>query len=593
MSKQNYIDEIVTYFNVNKLFFEEIKKNMIITKNDLKLLSDISSLLFNHKNINELYTSLEKLNLLTNYNNNSLFEHHQRFLETVFCGDYDIECLIQRFKLINFENIIENHVFMTIIYQYINCLKAFIINNLQSELINPFEITEIINKIFFIDISFFSNVSTFITKEHLDKFYSFDPLTGLPNKKSFYAKLDEILQTTKDKKTGLIILDVRRFTSIKEVLGFLKSDFLLKLIKDKLLMNLSETDYLARTGFDEFSIISQFENNEEIIEKVKQISEIFSNPIILNDGEEVTITFNFGVSIYPDHATNIDLLIENALMALAISKKQKSNMLLYSKKLSEELHNIFSIGNNLRKAIKNNEFVLYYQPKFDVKTFKITGVEALIRWNHPKKGIVLPGEFISILEETELILIVGEWVVKEACKQIQTWNKSGKNIKIAVNISPTQLKQPNFVEKITSIIDEYQVSTKNLEFEITENLLMENIDENMEKLQKIRDLGIDISVDDFGTGYSSLAYLKKLPITTLKIDLVFIKNLQINNEDKKITEAIISLAKVLNLKTISEGIETAEQLEILKTINCCEGQGFYFGRPMPVDEFENFYLLNH
>jgi len=196
------------------------------------------------------------------------------------------------------------------------------------------------------------------------------------------------------------------------------------------------------------------------------------------------------------------------------------------------------------------------------------------------------------LEETELILIVGEWVVKEACKQIQAWTKSGKNIKIAVNISPTQLKQPNFVERITSIIEEYQVSTKNLEFEITENLLMENIDENMEKLQKIRELGIDISVDDFGTGYSSLAYLKKLPITTLKIDLVFIKNLQINNEDKKITEAIISLAKVLNLKTISEGIETAEQLEILKTINCCEGQGFYFGRPMPVDEFENFYL-NH
>jgi EAL domain-containing protein (putative c-di-GMP-specific phosphodiesterase class I) len=253
----------------------------------------------------------------------------------------------------------------------------------------------------------------------------------------------------------------------------------------------------------------------------------------------------------------------------------------------EALKDIFDLETSIRKAIKNKEFELYYQPKINFKTGKISGVEALIRWNHPGKGIIHPKDFIPFLEESKLIIEVGKWIFEEACKQSKKWKKEGIDLKIAVNISQLQIKQDDFIDFIKNTLERLQVSGDDIEIELTETLSL-GIESDIRKLKKINDMGISISIDDFGTGYSSLSYLENLPISKIKIDLMFIQNLD-NSKNKEITETIIKLAGKLNLRTISEGIETEEQLKLLKELNCDEGQGFYFSKPVSADKISEIY----
>jgi EAL domain-containing protein (putative c-di-GMP-specific phosphodiesterase class I) len=254
----------------------------------------------------------------------------------------------------------------------------------------------------------------------------------------------------------------------------------------------------------------------------------------------------------------------------------------------EALKDIFDLETSIRNAIKNKEFELYYQPKINFKTSKISGVEALVRWNHPGKGIIHPKEFIPFLEESTLIIEVGKWIFEEACKQSNIWKLDGVNLKIAVNISQLQLKQDDFIDFIKATLENFDVSSDDIEIELTESLSV-NIEDDIKKLQQVKDMGISISIDDFGTGYSSLSYLENLPISKIKIDLFFVQNLN-NLRNRKITETIINLANKLNLKTISEGIETKEQLDLLKSLKCDEGQGYYFSRPVSSDKIKELYI---
>ncbi|MBN2693970.1 bifunctional diguanylate cyclase/phosphodiesterase [bacterium] len=445
----------------------------------------------------------------------------------------------------------------------------------------------LLRKKFILDISIFSSVLYSLQQKYIIEASRIDTLTSLPNKRGLLLKMEELLEAKKS--FNVAIFDIKKFGYLKEQLGFTNGDYLLKLMKERILNDLKNGEFLSRSGFDEFTIIFPKNFTElELTERIEEISSLFKEPIVFSQ-DEVKIKFNVGVSKYPEDGISAENLLDNALVALYVAKRQKKTPLFYTKMVHQQMNQTLTLKNGLKKAIKRGEFVLFYQPKIDIKTFKVTGAEALIRWNHPEKGILLPGEFIPMLEETELIIPVGEWVLREASKQIKSWIDNGMDIKVAVNISPLQLQQNDFVQTVLDIVYSSKIPPKYLELEITENFLVEKLDENFKKLMELKRHGIDISIDDFGTGYSSLAYLKQLPINTLKIDLMFIKNLPENYEDKKITEAIVSLAKLLNLKTISEGVESWDQLDYLREIQCTEGQGFYFSKPINGDDFTHFY----
>ena len=325
----------------------------------------------------------------------------------------------------------------------------------------------------------------------------------------------------------------------------------------------------------------------------KEFFPFLNNPFYVNDNE-LQVSFTGGIAVYPMDGVDAETLYSNAEAALKKAKAENTQYLFYQREMMTELAERLSFENKLHYALENDEYVLYYQPKYDAVNRNITGLEALIRWNDPDSGLVPPDKFIPILEETGMILDVGKWAIERALQDLQQWRSSGINIShVAVNVSPVQMQQKGFQDDIADITVHYGGKDCGLALEMTEGLLMHDIEINSGKLVSIRNLGVDIAIDDFGTGYSSLSYLVKLPVTSLKIDRSFISAMDTKPECMTIVSSIINLAHTLNLKVVAEGVETKDQSRILRLLECDEMQGYLFSKPVPADEIPRLYKKNN
>lgn len=424
-------------------------------------------------------------------------------------------------------------------------------------------------------------------EENINYLKKYDALTGLPQKSIFIEKLDRIINEgkSKNKIIGVMTLGLDDFKFINEAMGHLSGDTLLFQLSERLREYIKNNDDLARITGDEFAIIlDNITKIHQITDMANRILGIFSKPFIIQ-GKEIFVTASIGISIYPVDGSQAEVLIMNATSAQNhVKKNGKNNYQLYSKKMNEDAYETLEMITSLRHAIDKEEFILHYQPQVNLATGNITGMEALIRWNHPTLGLLYPDKFISLAEKTGMIVPMSEWVLKEACEQNKRWhNKGYDNLLVAVNLSAIQFKKKDLAKKIKEILETTKISPKFLEIEITEGILMENVEQAIEVLSELKEIGVNIAIDDFGTGYSSLNYLRQFPIDRLKIDRSFIMGIP-DIDNGSIANIIIELAKSLNLKVIAEGVETIEHLKFLKERNCDEMQGYYFSKPLSVDK---------
>lgn len=423
-----------------------------------------------------------------------------------------------------------------------------------------------------------------------------DSLTGLPNRRMFQEELNNNLSIAKEKDKLLAVLffDLDRFKNINDTLGHTTGDLLLKKVSERLLKLAPDKNKVYRLSGDEFIILlTNFNDTNYIREIAKSVIKSFENPFQLK-GKEFYITTSMGISIYPSLGQDFESLITNADLALFYAKSQgKNNYQFYNEKLNSQQNEKLSIEMYLHKALGFEEFILHYQPKVDIESGKIVGTEALIRWIHPEFGFVSPSTFIPVAEESGLIVPIGEWILKEACRQNKEWHDNGfPYLGIAVNISGLQFIQPNFVETVEKILKETGLDPKYLELEITENMLMQNSEDNLETLLQLKKMGVTLSIDDFGTGYSSLSYLKKFPVDTLKIDRQFIKDIPIDEKDLAIVESVINLSHNLKFIVVAEGVENEEQTGFLKGKKCDQIQGYFYSKPLPAAQLEELLKAN-
>ncbi len=425
----------------------------------------------------------------------------------------------------------------------------------------------------------------------------YDPLTNLPNRILFEEELNKALSTASlDLKKGAVFfIDLDNFKNINDTLGHELGDKLIVKVGKKLQKCVGEHGIVTRFGGDEFLVMqSPIANFGDPTNLAENMLDIFKNPWEIGE-HKIYITASIGIAIFPNDGVDVSEILKNADTAMYKAKGEgKNKYQFFHKLMSDEIIRKTKIGNALRNALRNNEFELHYQPVIELKTGKIVSFEALLRWIHPEWGNVPPNEFIPIAEETGLIISVGEWVLKSACKQNKEWKDKGyKYNSIAVNVSSVQLQQSNFLQSIKSILKECDLAPEFLEIEITESVLMKYIDWNIQTLSSLQNMGIKIAIDDFGTGYSSLNYLKSLPINSVKIDKSFIDGISINSNEESILEGIILLAHKMKLDVVAEGVEEKEQIEILEEKNCDKIQGYYINRPYPPDELEKFVKIGY
>ncbi|SEM69906.1 PAS domain S-box-containing protein/diguanylate cyclase (GGDEF) domain-containing protein [Candidatus Frackibacter sp. WG12] len=415
-----------------------------------------------------------------------------------------------------------------------------------------------------------------------------DALTNLPNRNLLNEQLKQSLIDAKEDNQILAILfiDLDRFKMINDTIGHNIGDLVLQQVAKKLAKCIRNHDIVARLGGDEFVILMKNINKKQVRKVAERIIDEFSSPFIVEDYEIFTSP-SIGISLYPKDGDEAETLIKYADIAMySVKEKGKNNYQFYNSQLNRMLSRKSKLENGLRKALDKNELSIYYQPQVNLKTGKIIGMEALLRWHHPKLGFISPAEFIPIAEETGLIMPIGEWVLRTACKQNKIWQHAGlEPISIAVNVSAHQFQSENFVEQITNTLNETQLKPSCLELEITENK-MKNIEELTLLLNRLKKTGVKIAVDDFGTGYSSLSILDQLPIDNLKIDQSFIHNIIDDYNKAAITKTIITMGNDLNFKVTAEGIETEQQITFLKENDCNIGQGYLFERPLPAEKIE-------
>jgi diguanylate cyclase (GGDEF)-like protein/PAS domain S-box-containing protein len=428
------------------------------------------------------------------------------------------------------------------------------------------------------------------------KFMAFhDMLTNLPNRRKFKDDLTELINkcSRDNSKFAVFFIDLDRFKQINDSLGHTIGDTLIQAVASRLDSFIRKSGQLYRFAGDEFVILRPFNSQTESVSKIAvQILEGFEQSFQLSDSLEMYTTVSIGISIFPDHGKDNDSLLKNADTAMFVSKSESRNTFnVYRPEMNQNHEEILLIEQYLRNAIENHELELYFQPKLNLHTGKVDGMEALLRWKSPSLGMVPPDKFIPIAEETGLIMKIDDWVLEEACRQNEKWNKELflEPIRVAVNISPVHFRLPNFVSVIENVLEKTGLKPELLEIEITEGSFIENVEECIESLNKLRQLGVSVAIDDFGKGYSSLNYLRKFPITSLKIDQTFIQEVAQNSEDVAIVKAIIYLSHELNLKVVAEGTETEEVVDLLKELGCHEVQGFYFSRPLSKGDFEQRY----
>lgn len=433
-----------------------------------------------------------------------------------------------------------------------------------------------------------------VYERKLDHLAHHDHLTGLPNRLLFSDRLTQSIAQAhrKDKRMAVMFLDLDRFKYINDTLGHNVGDQLLKQAAHRLSLTVRKVDTIARMGGDEFTVIlSDIETATDAAKVAKKVLDALAKPFQV-DGEELFISASIGISVYPTDGLDVETMVRNADAAMYRAKEQGRNTYhLYTDALNTAAVERLTLANSLRKAVERNEFIVHFQPRVDIKTGKILGAEALVRWQHPEMGIIPPSQFIPLAEETGLIIPLSEWVLRQSCFQNQKWIDKGYDpIDIAVNISGKHVEHRGLKSTIVKVLKESGLDPSHLEMELTESTLMQNPDHAISVLTKIKQMGVKISIDDFGTGYSSLSYLKQFPVDAVKIDQSFVRDVTTDPDDAAIAGAVVAMAHSLKLKVIAEGVETIQQLEFLRDLNCDEMQGYFVSRPVPAYEFEELLL---
>ncbi|VAW48653.1 diguanylate cyclase/phosphodiesterase (GGDEF & EAL domains) with PAS/PAC sensor(s) [hydrothermal vent metagenome] len=442
-------------------------------------------------------------------------------------------------------------------------------------------------------VGIFSDLSDQKEAEQKLKELSFyDPLTHLPNRVLFKDRLSVGISIAKRDKHQLAVLliDLDRFKVVNDSLGHNAGDELLELISQRFLTLGRESDTVARLGGDEFAVLLPELNSPEDASVVAQnFIDALLKPFHLQ-GHNLNISASIGISVFPCDGVDVDGLVKRAELALYKAKEQGRNHYQYfSQELQDAVFDQLEMEDEMQYAILNQQFTLYYQPKISLATNKITGMEALVRWVHPEKGLIPPDKFIPLAEESGLIIPLGEWILQTACRETAEWvKKYDDSLVVAVNLSAKQFKADNLLETIQNTLKLYQLKPKNIELEITESCVMENVEGALQTMKDFRKHQLKLAIDDFGTGYSSLGYLKQFPMNTLKIDRSFVMDLTTDSDDAAIVEIVILLADKLGLDVVAEGVETDAQLNFLREQGCQYVQGYLLSRPLPADEFEQF-----
>jgi diguanylate cyclase (GGDEF)-like protein len=419
-----------------------------------------------------------------------------------------------------------------------------------------------------------------------------DTLTGLPNRTMFQIQLTRMIAASYNKSTeqhfAILLINIDRFQIVSDSLGHNLADLLLKQVSERMQILVGSEHTVSRMGNHEFAVLFKgIESTSAIVEKARRIHEKLMSPFVIRD-REIVVVGNIGLAFYPQDGLDMNGLLLHAATVQAMEKENGEGMYtLQHEDFTTNALKRLELEHDLRKALERDEFKLFYQPQYAIQNNELIGTEALIRWFHPKHGMVSPAEFIPLAEETGLIVPIGEWVLRTACLQNKRWQNAGyENLSISVNLSLRQFQKQHLIGDIVKILKETGLDSKYLELEITESMAMDNVERVISKLNELRDLGIHISMDDFGTGYSSLQYLRKLPLHKLKIDQSFIRGINDDPDNAAIVTTIIAMAKHLRLEVVAEGVETAEDLHFLLQQKCQHAQGYFFSKPLPAEQFE-------
>ncbi|WP_078556070.1 EAL and GGDEF domain-containing protein [Bacillus alkalicellulosilyticus] len=415
----------------------------------------------------------------------------------------------------------------------------------------------------------------------------YDTLTKLPNRRSFFLTVEKGLDAIQAKYAAVLYLDLDYFKKVNDYYGHEQGDVLLVAIADRLKDVVLTKGTLSRVGGDEFAVfLPDLKVKQEAISMADSIIDAL-HPLMQIHGEKIETTASIGISYYPEHGKDAQTLFKNADFAMYYSKQQGRNAYhIYNPKDIAATIQRYQFEKELRAAVKNEEFEVYYQLQMDIQSGKMYGAEALVRWNHPENGVLSPFAFLPLADETGIIVDIDDWVMKKACIQAKKWIMSGLDLIVSVNVSQKQFDQPNFVCKVNEVLQSNELDPRFFCIEITEDIAIKNVEEAIHKIKSLKKLGVQVSLDDFGTGYSSLSKLKTIPIDTLKIDQSFVRGTEELEQNYAIVKLIIAMAKTLNFSVICEGVETTEQLSLIRNEGCHHAQGFYFSKPLTAENCE-------
>jgi len=555
-----------------KCISEEVSENVVeIIKKDPELWKHSSTKLIQVFDENEI----KKISIIRVYDSNEqLIREEKHPNNSIFTCQGEANIIYNNVKLGHVElwissgYLLHNSIILFLIIIILSSILSFVLFRFPAKIIEQAEM----------DI----NINT----ARLNQLSYFDHVTNLRNR-TFLSEIFPSLISASNPFT-LVFLDLDNFKHINDFYGHSYGDLFLCEVAKRLKELIRSDDIIIHFSGDEFIIIFlSFIDRQNMDKKLKSIIRSFSNPIYLNE-MPLFITASIGVTIFPDDGKDLTHLLRNADIAMYTAKRNgRNNYCFYSDNMRAESFGNLSLVNDMHQAIENKEFILYYQPKFDIQTGGIVGCEILLRWLHPTLGLIAPGRFIPLAEDNGLIVHIGEWVIRESFKQIKTWysNYNIKPMRFSINISPHQFHQESLIPYIKTELDTNKLSPEYIELEITENIALQNIETVFNKLNEIKRIGLNISIDDFGKGYSALNYLKVFPIDAMKIDMQFIQGINKEKGNVAIISSMITLAHDLGVHVVAEGIETPEQLNVLREKKCDFGQGYIFSKPIPAEEF--------